>query len=184
MNCTYVNLLIKQKTYYFIHLDNIILVADTPEELVATLDKTLEALQTGGFRVSLQKVSLFKKRLKVLGVIITSAGILSDPSKTAAIADMPSPETNTEVQRFLGAVNYHADFISEHARIAEPLLLYVGNDVSKRFQLDDEALAAFNKLKVSVSKSVILNFIDPSRHIYLETDASFTGYAGFTFFDE
>ena len=94
---------------------------------------------------------------------------------------MPAPETKTEVQRFLGAVNYHADFISEHARIAEPLLRYVGNDVSKRFQLDDEALAAFNKLKVSVSKSVILNFIDPSRPIYLETDASFTGYAGFAY---
>ena len=57
----------------------------------------------------------------------------------------------------------------------------MGNDVSKRFELDTEALAAFNKLKAAVSKQTILNFIDPSKPIYLETDASFTGYSGFAY---
>ena len=183
----YVRLKIILKHNIFTHTsnnyfsDDIILVADSPEELIATLDKTLAALQSAGFRVSLQKVSLFKKRLKILGVIITAAGIQSDPGKTAAIATIPVPQTKTEVQRFLGAINYHSDFISGHARIAEPLLKYVGSEVNKRFTLDDDALDAFNKLKLAVTKETILNFIDPSRPIYLETDASFTGYSGFAY---
>ena len=162
-------------------LDDIILVADSADELISTLDKTLHALQTAGFRVSLQKVSLFKKRLKILGVIVTSAGIQSDPAKTAAINNFPAPQTKTEVQRFLGAVNYHSDFCRNHAKLAEPLLKYVGSEVNKRFNLDPEAMEAFSKLKALVCKNVMLNFIDPNRPIYLETDASFTGYAGFAY---
>ena len=162
-------------------IDDIILVADSADELITTLDKTLDALQKAGFRVSLQKVSLFKKRLKILGVIVTSAGIQSDPAKTAAINSFPIPQTKTEVQRFLGAVNYHSDFCQNHAKLAEPLLKYVGSEVNKKFDLDTEALEAFNQLKAAVKKEVMLNFIDPNRPIYLETDASFTGYAGFAY---
>ena len=45
----------------FNYLDDIVLVADTPEGLIEVLDKVLDRLDKAGFRISLGKISLLRK---------------------------------------------------------------------------------------------------------------------------
>ena len=157
------------------YLDDIIIAGNNCRQLATTLDKVLTALGKAGFRCSLPKLNLFKKRLKILGFIISQNTISSDPVKTEAILKIPTPKTKGEIQKFLGAINYHSSFIQNFALIAMPLFAYTSSPTEK-ITLSDEAIKSFETLKQSITTPLSLNLIDPSRPIYLETDASQTGY--------
>ena len=57
----------------------------------------------------------------MLSFIISGTGIRADPDKIAAIPKMPPPTSVTEVQSFLGAVNYHRKLINNYAQLEKPL---------------------------------------------------------------
>ena len=163
------------------YLDDIVIYGDTEDELVDTLDNVLAALQKGGFRVSLPKISLFKSQLKILGVIVSESGVRADPAKTSAIAAIPPPQTKLQMQKFLGATNYHSDFIQDFSGKISPLLKYVTETTPKTFTLNPAEMAAFQEVKDAVTKQVQLHFIDPTRPIFLECDASYHGYSGWAY---
>ena len=61
------------------------------------------------------KCQFRKNSIVFLGHIIFSEGIKVDPSKTDEITKMSVPQYLTELQRFLGMVNYLNKFISNLA---------------------------------------------------------------------
>ena len=162
----------------FNYLDDLLILADTPEELVDNFEKVLNRLDKAGFRISLGKVCMFKKHMRLLGVLCSPQGISPDPGKVAAIQNIPAPTTKTQVQQFIGALNYQSDFIRGFAHICEPLLEYVKTDTPKKFQLSPAAMNAFQKLKDACSAETLLYFIDGSLPVFLDVDASQTAYGG------
>ena len=92
-------------------MDDIILTGDLAVDLLDTLDRVLDSLKKAGFKINLSKVSLFKKKIKLLGVVFSPAEVSSDPNKIAAITAIPPPTTVTELRRFLGASNFHSEFV-------------------------------------------------------------------------
>ena len=162
----------------FNYLDDIVLVADTPEELVETFDKVLEKLDTSGFRISLGKIAMFKRNLRILGVLCTPEGIFPDPGKVSAIKQLSPPETKLQMQRFIGTVNYQADFLPSFATMCEPLLEYVRDDTPRRFTLSGKALQAFNDIKNACSSETLLYFIDSTLPVFVEVDAAQKAFGG------
>ena len=158
------------------YMDDIILTGDLAVDLLDTLDKVLDNLKKAGFKINLSKVTLFKKKIKLLGVVFSPAGVSSDPNKIAAITAIPPPTTVTELRRFLGASNFHSEFVPCYADLVEPLLSYISGDSKDSFTLSEPALQAFEALKQALAKPVKLNLIDRNRPTYLETDASYHGY--------
>ena len=84
------------------YLDDIILTGNTEDELLETFEQVLKALQDSGFKISLPKINLYKKHIKILGMIVSADGIQADRAKTEAISKIDPPTTRTEMQRFLG----------------------------------------------------------------------------------
>ena len=162
------------------YLDDIIIMGDSEESCIDTLELVLERLSRFNFRISLNKLKIFGKYLKILGFKISKSGIQSDPAKTSAIQDLPLPTTKQQLQKFLGSVNFHSEFIPNYALIAGPLYKYTGQQEEK-IELDEEACSAFQKLKELVVKPVILAFVDPTKEIFLETDASNFGFGSFAY---
>ena len=162
------------------YLDDIIISSNDPTELLKLLDEVLSALEKAGFKCSLPKLNLFKRKVKILGFVISLNKIQSDPVKIEAIKNIKIPETKTEVQRFLGSVNYHSNFIHNFANIAKPLYTYTSSS-QENIVLSKEAISSFHQLKEKLTKPLTLNLIDPNREIYVETDASATGYGAIAY---
>ena len=160
--------------------DDIICYGETYEECLSSFEKVIARLDTYGFRISLSKLSLFKKKLKILGVIITPEGIRSDPAKVESIKSFPIPNTKTELQRFLGMTNFVSDFCVNYSLISSPLYKLTSS-TSDKVTLGKEELDAFNKLKLMISRPTILNFIDDKKPVYIEVDAAKNGYGGLAY---
>ena len=159
------------------YLDDILCAGDTPEECLRVFEEVLKRLVKAGFKISLAKLQMFKSNLKILGVNISQDGIRSDEAKIQAVKQFPVPQTKTDVQKFLGIANYLSDFIPGFSLKAAPLFKLAGGNEDK-VTLDKDQLNSFHTIKDLVVKPTVLAFIDPAKPIYVETDASSTGYAG------
>ena len=162
------------------YLDDIIVFGNTPEETVNTFVDVIGKLDAAGFRISIGKLSMFKDKLKLLGIVLTREGISPDPIKIKAIVEFPEPTTIKEVQRFLGIANYLSDFIKAYSLISAPLYK-LSSGPNENFKMNDEERTSFLKIKELIVKPVILAFVDSDKEIYLEVDASINGYGGFAY---
>ncbi|XP_073385043.1 uncharacterized mitochondrial protein AtMg00860-like [Physcomitrium patens] len=58
---------------------------------------------------------------KLLGHIVSSRGIATDPDKVTHIMNLPRPETVSGVRGFVGYISYYPRFIRSFAVICQPL---------------------------------------------------------------
>ena len=152
------------------YLDDILIFSKTYEEHVQHVKKVLKALQEKDLPVKLSKCEFHKQRIHYLGYIISTDGIEVDPDKIKPIEDWPEPTNVTEVQAFVGLLNYYRKFIEGFSRVAGPLTELTKKDV--RFYFGPKAKEAFLRLKKAITIAPILAIFDPERESTVETDAS------------
>ena len=81
-----------------------------------------------------------------------------------------SPENSTQLQAFLGMINYHGKFIRNLSTILQPLNQLLQKN--QEFRWSAQCEQAFNEAKDSLSSSNVLVHYDPSLPVILESDAS------------
>ena len=96
-------------------------------------------------KLNKNKCQFRKNTIVFLGHIISSEGIRVDPSKTYAITKMSIPQSLTELERFLGMVNYLGKFIPNLAEVTAPFQVLLKKDIV--FNLQKSQLDAIEKLK-------------------------------------
>ena len=69
--------------------------------------KVLKRLWDRGLQVDVNKCKFSVKRVKYLGLIISTDGISIDPEKVQAILDWEAPILMKDVQAFLGFSNFY-----------------------------------------------------------------------------
>ena len=67
------------------YLDDIVIYARTPQELLERLRLVLDRLREVGLKVKFSKCALFKKRIHFLGHVIYEDGVQPQPEKIKAI---------------------------------------------------------------------------------------------------
>jgi len=95
-----------------------------------------------------------------------------EAEKVNAIRTWTTPQSKTDVQSFLGMVNFYRRFIINMAEVAVPLTRLTGN---VDFEWTADAEASFQRLKMLETSAPVLRGFDKRHPIYLSTDAS--GYA-------
>ena len=65
--------------------------------------------------------NFFKDKIQYLVHVVTTEGILVDPEKKKTIEDWSVPKDVTDVQSFMGIIDYYRRFIEGFSRIANPI---------------------------------------------------------------
>ena len=93
------------------YLDDIVVFARSPKELLERLRIVLNRLRDVGLKAKPSKCELFKPEFKFLGHMVSADGIDPLPDKLEAIRDWPVPHCLRDVRAFFGLASYYRRFV-------------------------------------------------------------------------
>ena len=139
-------------------VDDILLTSDSESEMVRLLDQVLTRLRQHNVRLNKAKCQFFKSKVQYLGHILSAEGIQPIQDKVEAIKLAPPPTNLTELQSFLGMVNYYGKFIPNLSSVLHPLydLLKAG----VKWSWDAACESSFKKCKKLLSDETVLTHYD------------------------
>jgi len=152
------------------YLDDIVVYSKSFDEHLCHLKETLDILDCSGFKLNVNKCEFVVQNFRFLGFRVTPEGILPDPDKVRAIAEMPAPKTVRGVRRFLGATGFFRRHVPDYAKVAAPLTQLIKKD--HRFRWTDECQKAFQSLKDALMNAPILRKPNFDLPFEIHTDAS------------
>lgn len=157
-------------------------------DLIQTTDYILGKCSEFGLFLNPKKTTIFTKKVKFCGKILSASGVQHDPERTRVLSTMSEPSTAGELQQFLCAMNWIRDSLPDFPRNSRPLrdkLEHICQTLGKRTKnclkhhritfTDDEALV-FNKLRQNVTEALLLVHPDPEAEFGLFCDASDSGW--------
>jgi hypothetical protein len=153
-----------------IYLDDILIYSPNEEQHQEDVRRVLEKLRKEHLYAKQAKCEFFKTEVTFLGHVISGRGIEPDPAKVTTIQGWPQLTNVTDVQSFIGLVNYYRIFIPDYAKIATPLTNLLKKD--QPFEWKSEQEEAFVALKEAMMTAPVLSIFDPDRPIEVHTDAS------------
>ena len=110
------------------HMDDVLVYGKDKQEHNNHLKSVLERIRTPGITLNPAKCEFARPSLTFLSHLIDKEGISQDPTKIAAIKDMPPPKNIKELQRFLGMVNQLGKFSSNISTISAPLRMLLSKN--------------------------------------------------------
>jgi len=101
-----------------------------------------------------EKCEFHRSQIEYLGLVISENKVKMDPVKVARVCEWPTLENRTDVQAFIGFVNFYCRFIRDFSTIARPLFDLTHSD--KVWNWDTKEQKAFECLKIAVTTAPIL----------------------------
>jgi hypothetical protein len=90
----------------------------------------------------------------LLGLIVSTTGIMVDPLKVEAIVQLHPPCTVPQLQSLQGKTNYLRRFIANYAEITKDFMRLLKKDVP--FHWDEAAQCSFEALKHALTSTPLL----------------------------
>ena len=134
--------------------DDIIIWAATKELHDVRIKQVLAHIRDSGLKLNKDKCTFGARVLTFLGHIISAEGVKPDPRKVEAITKMPIPDNKTELQRFMGMVNYLGTFIPRLSDETAPIRELLKKDVE--FIMLKPQTKAFQRLQSLITTVPIL----------------------------
>ena len=156
-----------------VYLDDIIILGRSFPEHLNHLKEVCDRFRKAGLKLKPSKCNLDQREVTFLCHIVSDKGVSTDPTKTKAIRNWPTPTSRREVQQFLGLANYYRRFMKDFATIAKPL--HQLTEKSREFLWSERCEEAFRQIKHMLTSAPILAFPDFTKTFILDTDASNEG---------
>jgi len=137
-----------------VYLDDILIFTRMEEEHAKAIRRVLQVLQEHKLFLRPEKCEFCKERIEYLGLVISENEVSMDPVKVAGVREWPTPENKTDVQAFLGFVNFYQRFIRDFSAKARPLF-----DLMRSEQVwtwSGKEQMAFEDLKTVVTTAPVL----------------------------
>ena len=150
-------------------LDDIMVMGTDFDNHLSNLRSILDRFRKYGLKLKPKKCEFFKDKVEFLGHIVSQNKLEVGSEYIDALTNWKIPTTTVEVERFLGFVNYHRNFIKDLAEIAKPLYGLTGKN---KFHWLEQHQAAFEKLRTALSTEPVLTIPNTSGEFILDCDAS------------
>jgi hypothetical protein len=110
-----------EKGLVIVYVDDLMIMADTEEELITTLIEVITHLWKVGFKISARKAILFAKSVKFCGRIYSAEGVKYDPAAVETVLKLKPPTTADELRSYICTVNWFRLAIPRFAQQVAPL---------------------------------------------------------------
>ena len=166
------------------YLDDVLTITNsTFSDHLEKLEQVLKKLDEAGLRVNVSKSHFCTSELEYLGYVLTRDGIKPQNEKVSAILALQPPTSVKTLRHFLGLVQYYRDLWEKRSDVLAPLTDLVGESgetkVTKRngtkkipFHWDQSHQKAFEAIKTTIARDVVLAYPDYSQVFEIYTDAS------------
>ncbi|XP_062606710.1 uncharacterized protein LOC134268467 [Saccostrea cucullata] len=104
-----------------IFIDDIIVFSSTFQQHLERLKLVFDRIRAANLKLSPKKCSLFKRKVKYVGHVVSSEGVETDPDKISKVVDWPTPTNPEEIRKFIGFAGYFRRFIQNFSQISKPL---------------------------------------------------------------
>lgn len=165
-----------------VFLDDVCIFSENEENHLRDIAAVLELLEKHQLKLKLSKCTFFAKQVKYLGHMVSADGITVDPDKVKAVEEWPTPTSHSDVQSFIGLVNYYRRMIRNMAAISAPLTDVMSS--AEKFTWGEPQEQAFIKLKEALTNAPLLALPDMSLPFIVQTDASNRAIGGILMQDQ
>ena len=164
------------------YIDDCNVFAETDNEFVDRLRQIFTRFREHNLFLKAAKCYFGFAELDFVGKVLTVQGLKVSRTKIQAVLDFPQPTVGKQLKSFLGTVNYLRDFVRNHSTIVKPLHDMIAKyDRSRKLLWTPESVAAYEEMKLQVSKCTTMHFLSDTAPITLHTDASDYGVGGYLF---
>lgn len=157
-------------------LDDIIVAANSINELVEILQKVFDKLIKFNLTLDPAKIQLCKKEITYLGFCINKNGFAPSEENIQKVIKFPRPSNVKEVQTFIGMVNYFRHLIFNYADIIKPIVNLTKKNVP--FVWNERCQNALDKIQDLILEKPTIKNIENDKPLYLVTDASRSAICG------
>jgi hypothetical protein len=176
--------LMESLEYVRAYIDDLLVITrGTLEDHLEKLREVLRRLRDAGLKVNAAKSFFSTHEIEYLGYILARGGIKPQQKQIQAILAINPPNNVKELRKFLGMVQYYHDMWAKRSEMLAPLSDLVGecgetkttrkNKVKKRpWHWDSIHQIAFDNVKTTIAKEVVLAYPDFSKPFDIYTDAS------------
>jgi hypothetical protein len=176
--------LMESLEYVRAYIDDLLVITrGTLEDHLDKLGEVLRRLREAGLKVNSAKSFFCTHEIENLGYILTRGGIKPQQKKVQAILALNPPNIVKELRHFLGMVQYYRDMWAKRSEMLAPLSDLVGecgetkttrkNKVKKKpWHWDSIHQIAFDNVKTTIAKEVVLAYPDFTKPFDIYTDAS------------
>lgn len=153
--------------------DDILVSGSNKKKFMETLSRVLSILQSNGLKLNREKCIWSMDEITYLGFKVNSQGIAPTSDKVSAIINAPVPKNISELQSFLGLLNFYRNFLPNASTVLEPLNSLLRKGVP--WNWNSEQNSAFQKAKELLLQSDFLVHFDPKLPIVVSADSSSYG---------
>src|SRR5882672_3527283 len=127
-------------------MDNILIFGShTKEEHHAIVVWVLDILNKHQLYLKADKCTFRQPTVEYLGLILSEGCVEMDPVKVASVHDWLTPRNVTEVQSFVGFINFYQQLVQDFSHVAKPLHQLTKN--GEVWKLAENKRKAFEELK-------------------------------------
>lgn len=162
---------VDMEPHVFHYLDDIVITANTFDELLCRINVVAERLTRNNLTVNPEKLEGPCSRIKFIGRIFDCDGQHPETAKVEAINKLPIPKTVKEVRSLVGTVTWYSHFVSNFSQLMSPITSLIKRKAQKVIW-NEEADKAFTEIKKVLSSYPILRAPDYDKPFIIQCDAS------------
>jgi hypothetical protein len=147
------------------------------------LGEVIRRLRDAGLKVNADKTTFCALEIEYLGYALTKDGIKPQNNKVQAILAIQPPKGVKQLRHFLGMVQYYRDLWARRSDMLAPLTALVGEcgqtKITKAkgtkkvpWHWDEVHQRAFNHVKATIARDIVLAYPDYFEVFKIYTDAS------------
>jgi hypothetical protein len=170
--------------YIRAYLDDLLCISKLSlEDHLEKLEEVLRQLCDAGLKVNAAKWTFCALEIEYLGYVLTRDSIKPQSNKVQAILAIKLPTGVKQLRHFLGMVQYYRDLWARRSHMLAPLTSLVGECSQTKttktkgtknvpWHWDEVHQRAFDHIKATIAKDVVVAYPDYSKVFEVYTDAS------------